>query len=189
VLVCLQVFVGLAIGGVVVAKITSVHGRARRLLAHHMVGDWIEICRMPSGSELVAFVTIFDSGDTIRYDGETFDATAKPVGFFRSEFIAADNSIVTFRYSNRESSTAYFSEGTTSLRFIENTAVRFKERRWVRYQATAHDFGAREAIIYEGVRASPEESAAFRGLDYQARGAAIERHLARLRRARGATSA
>jgi hypothetical protein len=184
-LVCLQVFVGLALGGVVVARITSIHGRERRLLAHHIAGDWIETCRMPSGSDLVAFVTIFNSEDTIRYDGESFDASAKPLGFFRSELIGADKSIITFRYSNRESSTAYFSEGIVSLRFIENNATRSRDRRWIRYQATTQDFGARKVIIFEGVRATPEESAVFRGLDYQNQGVVIERHLARLHTTHG----
>jgi hypothetical protein len=161
------------------------HGRERRLLAHHIAGDWIEICRMPSGTDIVAFVTVFNSEDTIHYDGESFDASVKPIGFFRSELIGADELVITFHYSNRESSISYFSEGIASLRFIENNATRSRDRRWIRYQAMAHDFGVREAIIYEGVRATPEESAIFRGLDYQNRRVVIERHLARLRATHG----
>lgn len=180
VLLSIQVFVGLAMGGVIVAKLTSVKGRELRLLAYRATGDWIEVCRFTDGNILFAFATIYAADDTLRYDGENFDLEGNPLGFFRSELIDQDSAILRFSYSNRDSSTAHFSEGTAALRFIEDAHDKSSLARWIRYQGTAIDFARRQTVSYQGVRATADEMNAIHGSDDDARLAVIQKHVSRL---------
>lgn len=76
VVLCIQVFVGLAIGGIIVAKVTSVKGKELRLLAYRATGDWIEVCRVfdkctsADDSVIFTFVAMYAADETLRYDGE-----------------------------------------------------------------------------------------------------------------------
>ena len=158
-LACTQVLLGLVLAGLIIAKITSSHGSELRVAAYQAGGNWIEPCRMPDTTIMVSFTTIFLSGDILRYDGENFDITAKPIGFFRGELIDCEGALLRFRYSNRESSTTYFVEGICSLAFSGRLGAQF----WTKHHGTAHDLGTGQHVPYEGFRASPEEIAVFNG--------------------------
>lgn len=188
IVLCIQVFVGLALGGVIVAKVTSARGKELRLLAYRATGDWIEVCRVSDGSTgagdgtIFTFVTIYAADETLRYDGENLSHDGDALGFFRSELIDLDNAILRFRYSNRESSTVVFTEGTASLRFIEDSEDHKRLGKWVRYQGTATDFSTGQVYTYHGVRATPEEARAIHSLDYEARLNVVRVHMNRARR-------
>ena len=187
-LICVHVFVGLVMGGFIVAKLTSIRGREFRLLAHRIGGDWIETCQLPNGMILFAFVSIYASEESLRYDGESYDLDGSPLGFFKSELINVDNQILRFAYSNRDSNTTLFTEGTVTLRFV--TADGFKPTRglWSRYQATALDFASKDTITYQGVRAKEQEIAAFHFLDHDHRVQVIQKHMLPLQKRRARAS-
>ena len=174
--VCLNVIAGLAMGGIIVAKLTSIKGLQLRSIAHRVAGDWIEVCRL-QGKDLFAFITMYAAKDTLRYDGESYDGDGSPTGFFRAELTFIDNNILKFSYTNRDSNEAMFSDGMATLRFVSAEPRPGKPGIWSRYQATALDFGTKEPIIYGGVRATPEEIDAFHAVDHSRRIEVIKKHL------------
>ena len=182
VLACCQVVLGLALAGVVVAKITSMQGRELRMLQRRVSGDWIEFLRLPDGRINVSFVTMGFSGTVLRYDGESYRETAEPAGFWRGEMIGLIGSCLRFDYSNRESHTVgdSFSEGIASLQFTADPHGRM----WIRYVGTAHDFGTKKTLTWQAVRASPEDSTIIHGTDDQLRAELIKRYCAKLPPAR-----
>jgi Ion channel len=166
-----QVLLGLLLGGISVAKLTSSEGRELRQIANMTGGDWIEPFRMPNGTLLISLSRFYLGVDGLKYDGENFDSSGAPLGFFEGNLIAADGSVLKFRYSTRNSSTAFFTEGNTSHRFIagENGEL------WVRHHATARDFGSKVDINYEGFRASVQECQIIHGNDLNARRLLVQR--------------
>jgi hypothetical protein len=85
-----------------------------------------------------------------------------------------------FDYSNRGSHTTYFTDGIATLQFTADD----KGRQWLRYIGTSQDFGKKESLSWQGVRASPEESAVIHGTDDQARAELIKRYAAKVPQAR-----
>lgn len=71
---------------------------------------------MPDGRILLSVATISLQGERLRYDGENVDTSAKAAGFFRGSLISLDGTLLTFQYSNRDSSTSYFAEGLAAPR-------------------------------------------------------------------------
>ncbi|PKN61118.1 MAG: hypothetical protein CVU57_31125 [Deltaproteobacteria bacterium HGW-Deltaproteobacteria-15] len=169
VLACIQVFAGLALGGVIVAKVTSLRGQTLRLLAHKVQGTWFEYCTMPNGDRVFTYSLMYLTADTLHFDGENYDIDGNPLGFFRSELFDADGATLRFHYSNLDSSMTHFAEGTMTFRFIATEAPDSKRGEWSRYQATVHDFLKNLTITYEGNRPSPEEINAFHQQDRSAR--------------------
>lgn len=165
-LVCLHVLIGLGFVGIVVAKITSLHGRSVRLMSYKAGGEWIEVCTMPvSHDALFTHARISYDGEHLRYDGENFDAEGNPKGFFHSTMIDGEGDLYRFIYSNKESTGEYFKDGITSLLFQGSDA----QGRWERYHGTAHDFGTRQSVVYEGIRASESEVKVLGASDFAAR--------------------
>lgn len=182
VLACCQVVLGLVLAGVIVAKITAMQGKELRMVARRASGDWVEFMRLPDGTPLVSFVTITLYGTVVRYDGESYRETGDPVGFWRGEMIGMVGSCLRFDYSNRESHTLGdpFSEGIASLQFTADNQGRV----WIRYVGTAHDFGTKMTLDWQGARASAKESAVIHGTDDQARAELIRRYSAKVPRGR-----
>lgn len=178
VLACFQVIFGLALAGVVVAKITSMQGRELRLVGQRASGDWIEFMRLNDGRIIVSFTTIAFYGTVVRYDGESYRETAEPAGFWRGEMIGMVGTCLRFDYSNRESHTPgdSFSEGIATLQFTADNQGRV----WIRYIGSAHDFGTKETLSWQGARASAEESAVIHGTNDQARAELIKRYAAKV---------
>lgn len=174
VLICIQVFVGLALGGMIVAKITSAQGRTLRLLSYKIRGKWVEYCTMANGVQVFTFGTIYLKDNTLRFDGENYGIEGNPLGFFRAELLDADGPTLRFHYSNRDSSTIYFAEGIMSMRFYASGALDSKTELWSCYQATTHDFLNNIVITYEGNRPSSEEVKVFTEQNRKARKKVIE---------------
>jgi hypothetical protein len=164
-LVALQVMSGLVLAGLSVAKITSAHGRAARLLSYKASGDWIEMWESHEAQLMLTHAIIFSDDSGLHYNGENFDAAGTPRGFFYGQLIGGDSQCYRFTYSNRDSITDYFVEGISSLMFQRTSA----EDRWDRYTATAHDFVTKRLTMYEGHRASEEEARILTGSDLAAR--------------------
>jgi|ERR1700712_2047031 Ion channel len=174
-LVCVHIFIGLAFAGVVVAKITSAQGRMVRLVSYKASGVWMEVCTMPITNEtLFTHVIIFYDGDVLRYDGENFDGAGKPKGFFHSKLIDGEGELYRFSYTNKDSTGSDFKDGIANLLFQGQDEA----GRWNRYQGTAHDFGIKQSVVYEGIRASEEETNILAGSDFAARTRLIRRYLA-----------
>jgi hypothetical protein len=166
IIVCLHVLIGLAFAGVVVAKITSTQGKSARLFSYKASGEWIEFCRMPTTNEpLFTHVIIFHDGEMLRYDGENFDEDGMPKGFFHSRLIDGEGELCRFSYSNKDSTGAYFKDGIANILFQGHDRV----GRWNRYHGTAHDFGTKQSVVYEGIRASDDEVRVLGGSDFEAR--------------------
>lgn len=173
-LVACHVLLGLAFAGIVVAKITSIPGRSLRLLSYSAGGDWVEVCVIPgSMAVILTHATIYYDGETVRYDGENFDIAGEPKGFFQSRLSESDDQLCRFRYSNMESTGDYFTNGVADLLFRGAD----KDGRWHRYHATAHDFGTKQAIVYEGSRLRDEEVSILRGTDFAARAGFIKEYI------------
>ncbi|MDQ3820530.1 MAG: potassium channel family protein [Acidobacteriota bacterium] len=175
-LACSQVFLGLLLAGIAVAKITSLSGRELRLASQNASGNWIESIRLPDGPIILTFATISFDGKVLRYDGENFTPEGEPCGFFKGEMIEISDNFLRFRYSNRDSDTEFFDEGVANLHFTGDAGT----SRWTRYQATAHDFGKRRVVNYEGFRASTEESLIIHGADFSARQQLVRTFLSKL---------
>jgi hypothetical protein len=174
VLVSIHVLLGLGFAGIIVAKITSARGSSVRLVSYKSSGDWVEIGTMPdSGIVLFTHVIIFHDGDILRYDGENFDSEGKPEGFFTSLLIDGEGELLRFSYTNRDSTGKYFKDGIASLLFQGHD----KEGRWNRYHGTAHDFGTKETIVYEGMRCSDEEKETLGGTNFSARANLIRKYI------------
>jgi Ion channel len=165
VLVALQVVSGLVLAGVGVAKITSAHGRAVRLVSYKASGDWIEVWFSHEGDLMLTHAVIYNDDSGLHLNGENFDAMGVPRGFFQGQLIGGNGSCYRFSYSNRDSATDFFVEGIQSLMFQGSG----KGDRWDRYTGTAHDFGTKRSTVYEGHRASPDEARILAGSDLAAR--------------------
>lgn len=174
-LACAEVVLGLVAAGIAIAKITSTTGRELRLTSQNASGDWIELNKVPDGQTILTFALIASNGTTLLYEGENFDRNADPVGFFTGELIDMNETMLRFRYSNRASSTTFFDEGVSSLRFVTDD----HGQRWIRFQGTAHDYGKQRTVSYEGLRASPEASAIIHGIDVSARQQLVRDYLAK----------
>lgn len=160
-----QVFCGLIIAGLCVAKITSIRGRDLRVLARRMSGDWIEQIKFEDGRVMITFARSYIRDGAIRWDGENYSDDGEPLGFFVSEMTEHDGDIVRFRYTNSDSSTEFFDHGVMTHRFTAEPS----QRRWMRYHATSQDFGKNFAVQYEGVRASEKQAAIIHSDDNAAR--------------------
>jgi hypothetical protein len=156
-----EVLLGLLLAGVLIAKITSLPGREVRLIAHNSCGLWIEFMRARDGKALVSFVTITFNGTTVRYCGDTFFSDGNPAGFFGGALVDIDDDTIRFEYSNRNSSTDYFTDGIASLHFTSDQ----KTRRYVHFVGTAHDFGIKQTLNWQGTRATDHERAVIQGVD------------------------
>jgi len=174
-LVAVQVVSGLVLAGVGVAKITSAHGRAARLLSYKASGDWIEVWESHEAELMLTHAMIYSDDHGLHYNGENFAATGVPRGFFHGQLIGGDSQCYRFTYSNRDSITDYFVEGITSLMFQRSGA----EDRWDRYTGTAHDFATKRSTVLEGRRASEDEVRILAGPDLVARARLIKEHAER----------
>lgn len=174
-LACSQVFIGLLLAGIAVAKITSLSGREVRIASQNACGNWIELIRLPDGPIILTFATISFDGSLVHYDGENFTEEGAPCGFFKGEMIEVSDSFLRFRYSNHDSNIEFFDEGVTSLHFTSDA----RTGRWTRYQATAHDFGKRRTVNHEGFRTSDEEDLVIYGSDFTARQQLIRTYLSK----------
>jgi hypothetical protein len=158
-LVSAQAFLGLALAGVAVARITSTHGRTVRLVAFKAGGEWIELWNAPkTGDSMISLSAIYYDGEKLNYDGANYAVDGTPKGFFRGHMIDFHGSYFRFTYSNTNSATEYFEEGLCDLQFQGMD----KDGRWECYQGTTHDFGKKETIVYEGFRASLEQAKRLR---------------------------
>lgn len=184
-ILCVQVTGGLVLAGFGIAKLTSLHGRQMRSVIHGATGLWIEPCCLPDGKILVSLSNIYEADGEIFYDGENFDSSGKPRGFFSSHFISSANMILKFRYSNHDSCTDYFGDGITSHRFIPDP----KSGIWNRHHATCKDFDKGFSIEFEGYRASDAEVDIINGSDASARIRLIKAHIKRAMQARRADAA
>ena len=175
-LACSQVLLGLLIAGIAIAKVTSLTGRELRPVSYNAGGDWIELQKMPDGCVIITFATISITGDLIRYNGENFNSDGEPCGFFQGEMIELNDTVMRFRYSNRDSNTEHFEDGLANVHFVGD----LHDGRWNRYHGTAHDFGKRRTVNYEGVRASEKESAIIHGLEFLPRQRLVRRYAKKL---------
>jgi hypothetical protein len=129
---------------------------------------------MPITNEpLFTHVIIFYDGEMLRYDGENFDGDGTPKGFFYSKLIDGEGDLCRFSYSNKDSTGAYFKEGIANILFQGHD----RTGRWNRYHGTAHDFGTKQSIVYEGVRASDEEVGTLSGSNFEARTKLIRHYI------------
>jgi hypothetical protein len=173
-LACSQVFLGLLVAGIAIAKINSLPGRELRLASRNATGDWIEVNKV-DGNVFLTFARISFDGSLVRYDGENFGSEGDPFGFFKSEMIEINDTVLRFRYSNRDSDTQFFDEGVCNMHFVGDGGA----ARWMRYHGTAHDFGRLKKINYEGVRASDEECKIIHGSDVSAKKQLVRQHLSK----------
>jgi hypothetical protein len=151
-----QVVLAVLLTGLGIAKLTTLEAR----LAHRAVGDWIEVCWCHDGTAMVTFSSIYQFGRTLRYDGENFDADGEPLGTFVGQLIEESPMRATFSYSNRNSSTRFFVEGTTHHLFRADTF----SGTWNRFHSSCEDTEKGHVEI-QGYRASETEIQVIRGRD------------------------
>lgn len=169
---CCQVFFGLFLAGMIVAKITSAHGREKRLAGYMAQGYWIELIEMPDKTFILSFAHIYLWEQNLRYDGNNFDENGKPKGFWEGELTGIKGHVLTFEYSNRKSLTDHFDEGICNIAFSQGA----NSKVWTQYQETGNDFGKKEYVTFEGFRASDEEIAIFHGKDLKAKQDLVQKY-------------
>lgn len=160
-LVVLQVMSGLVLAGIVVARVTSAQGRAARILAYKISGDWLEYWEEENKEIMITHAVMFTDGEVLRYNGENFDSSGTYKGFFHGQLIDGEGQCYRFSYCNRDSVTDYFVEGIASVMFQPSEA----SNRWHRHTATSRDFGTKREVTYHGRRATEEEAEILRGPD------------------------
>jgi len=90
-------------------------------------------------------------GKTIDYRGSNFSLEGDFLGLFTSDYFEVSGHRLRFRYTNADSVTDYFSQGVSTLQFLE------EDGKWTCYDASARDAGKARPITFQGWRANPEE--------------------------------
>lgn len=158
-LISVQAVLGLTIAGIVVAKITSAHGKMMRVSAYKMTGEWIEIWKASNSNEsMISIATIYFDGKEIHYGGINYNSSGTLEGFYRADLVNFSGTLFTFQYSNRSSVFNYFSEGVCSLQFQGSS----KDGRWTHFRGITRDFEKSEFTIFEGFRIPPEIAMSLR---------------------------
>lgn len=166
-----QVVLAVVLTGLGIAKLTTLEAR----LSHRAVGDWIEVFRATDGTPIVTFSSIYQIGRTLRYDGANFAANGTSLGTFVGELIRESPMRATFNYSNRESNTELFVEGTTHHLFWSDT----DSGDWNRFQSSCDDLEKGHVEI-DGYRASDSEIRVIRGRDPVAQRKLIRQYIRNL---------
>lgn len=161
---CVQVILGLAFAGIIVAKITSAHSRQRRHDAMMTEGYWIEPCE-GDNEFLVTFSQIYLDGDVLRYNGNNYNESGIDQGFYRSKLFDSDGTMLRFYYTNTESSTKHFEEGIINVNFIKEPGSKVYNK----HVSTNVDVGKIEKSEFIGFRATEKETEIFTGDDNEKR--------------------
>ena len=136
-IVCVQVMLGLVLAGIIVAKVlaSSVSEAAR--LNRMVEGDWVDFAR---SSPVMGIVRLqMHRGRGLRWEGRDFSLEGRCLGSYQSDLLLIDGNAATFRYSNTNSKTEYFTDGIATLVFFDESLGRFGS-----YAMTAKDFSGRE---------------------------------------------
>ena len=146
-LACLQVTIGLILAGLFVAKLTSAKDRKLRFASSNSEGNWIEFFRTPQNELAVAFVNIFNDGETLHYNGTNYSFEGQPIEDFDGNLISIENSVLTFYFSNVKNN--LFNNGISILSFRTDGV----SDKWEFYDAELFDLVANgRKTVFFGVR-------------------------------------
>lgn len=171
-LVCIQVFSGLIIAGILVAKITSSYGKALRYILHNSEGYWLESFKKEGQPIMFTFAHIFFDGEELRYEGDNYDYEGKYQGSFRGNLISSVGNYLKFEYYNLEQK-HLFDSGFIEVTFSSDT----QNTKWVSYRAICYDKSKRETTEYIGIRASDIDIRTFKSEDINAKILIIRKHI------------
>jgi Ion channel len=159
--ICIQVFLGLVLAGMIVAKITSTQGKQIRSIARLASGYWIEPFQKPGQSTMLTIAKIYYDGEYLRYDGDNFNHKGEYEGYFKSQLISYDGNLLEFKYSNNPSLTHLFDKGFMNIKF-ENKE---NEKQYTSHEAVCIDSAKNEQIRYIGFRATKLQIEILQGSD------------------------
>ena len=155
---CLQVFLGLLLAGLIVAKITSIQGKKLRIAAHKAEGYWLEPFKKPGQQTMLTFSQIFFDGEELRYDGDNYNIQGNYEGSFKGILIASEGNFLKFEYRNVDQ-THLFEIGIIEITFASDV----NDNQWISHKAVCHDHGKTEKTHFEGFRASKSEINILKG--------------------------
>jgi hypothetical protein len=163
---CLQVVGGLVLAGMTVSKLSSGAGGRLKSVVSRCCGEWIELNYLSDDVLLISLAIISYGDGTLRYEGDNYDKNGVLQGSFKGTLVAKDDHVLVFRYSNRDSAIKHFDDGHAQVNFLHCPF----SRKYMEYAGKAVDSG-HGTILYDGYRASEEESKIIHGVDLDARGA------------------
>lgn len=133
ILSCLQVFMGLVLAGLFVAKLTSSRDRKLRFASLKSEGFWLEIFKAPKGNLSAAFVNLYYDGDNLHYDGTNYNIRGEAIEDFTGLLISVENNILTFYFANLKNK--LFNNGISIVDFKSSGSL----DKWDYYDAELFD--------------------------------------------------
>ena len=171
-LACLQVLLGLTFAGIVVAKITSSHGKKLRRAAFLAKGYWIEPFAKEGQDAYFTFSHFFFDGDTLHYTGDNYNRNGKFEGSFVGKMISYNADFMVCDYINVDKK-HLFEDGICKLKFSKAPG----NKHWTSHTAVCHDHGKSERMYYYGIRANKEEISIMLGQDKEKQKILIQNYI------------
>ncbi len=171
-LVCIQVFSGLVIAGILIAKITSSYGKALRYIQHNAEGYWLEPFKRGGEETMFTFSHIFFDGEKLRYEGDNYDYNGGYHGSFRGNLISIAGNYLKFEYFNLEQK-HLFDSGFIEVIFSGDT----QNTKWMSHRSICYDKSKRETTEYVGYRANDFDIRTFKSDDTSAKVLIIRKYI------------
>jgi hypothetical protein len=147
IIACLEVTFGLLAAGMFIAKLTSAPSARFRELVRAISGTWIDRVSFSDGRKIYGLTVFTSDGTRFRYFGDNFNLQGDYLGFFDAELIDERLPTLSFRYSNHDSDTRYFSAGINTFNFSE-----YRQGIYHRYAGSGRDLDKGETVAIEGWR-------------------------------------
>lgn len=123
----LQVLLGLAIAGIVVAKITSARSSLLVRLSARTEGDWVDCVRSSNGDIVVGRTWIQGEHSGLIFQGTDFHGDGTRAGSFISHSISLSNDKVSFAFQSFDFTKKLFSSGVQTIKFSKLLKGRYME--------------------------------------------------------------
>ena len=115
----IQIVWGLLIGGLVVAKITSLPIASVHHIEKAVAGYWWDYVTSEGGHELVGVLTITRRGLEITYSGDDYASNDTRSAFFSATLVQDKWPTLIFLGSTRDSTAEFFGDSVVALKFTE----------------------------------------------------------------------